>query len=759
MIRACLCLLAGNYALQLSSFASNSDLIAAVFVAFFVAVVLHKTQALLIMALGTAMFYVHATGVIESRISDRYVGDSVVTIVRVIDFPKKSGPSFSLVAHVLDPAYLPRRIHISWYEPHMAINLGDVWQLELRLRRPRGASNPGLHDYEAWLFREGVAATAYVVQGHRNQLLRSDVLTRLDQIRQRAVDRLIAVVAEADRAAVLVAISVGARHLISADQWDRYARTGTSHLMAISGLHIGLAAAGGYFLASLVAGILRSRISQHFLATTFAVGVGLAYALVSGLAVPAQRAAIMIAIIGVVVLRRRQVSPTAVLATACATIVLVSPLASMAPGFKLSFAAVLVLLWLARRYQNGHGSTLFRRLLLSVSQLGAMQLMLLFGLLPLTVLIFGRVVSVAPIVNLLAVPVFSFVTVPSLLIGLILDGWAQPLGDKALLIAAASLGLIEMLIAAASQISWASIPVPAISGVAWIVVGLPLLWVVLPPGWPCRSLVIPALLALGLYLPVRPDIACADIDVLDVGQGLSIVLTTNSQVVIFDTGPAYRGGGNATETVLLPFLERKGITRVDTLVVSHADLDHAGGVASLLAGVEVGDLRIGEPLTSGTGQRCVAGDHWQSDGVRFSFVHPQRDSEFRGNDASCVLLVEAGEHRVLISGDIERPAESNLVRSGSLPVVDVVVVPHHGSSTSSGSAFVAALKPAVAIVSASYGNRWGFPKDDVVGRWYAIGAEVLGTAESGAISLRLCRRGGLVSLTRQRDRQRRIWHE
>jgi competence protein ComEC len=380
-------------------------------------------------------------------------------------------------------------------------------------------------------------------------------------------------------------------------------------------------------------------------------------------------------------------------------------------------------------------------------------------LMPLTVLIFGRVVSVAPIVNLFAVPVFSVVTVPSLLIGLILDGWAQPLGDKALLVAAASLGLVEMLIAVASQVTWASIAIPAISGTAWITIGVPLLWVTLPPGWPCRLLLVPALLALGLHVPARPDNACADIDVLDVGQGLSIVVTTRSKTVIFDTGPAYRSGSNAAESLVLPFLEKRGIDSVDTLIVSHADLDHAGGVESLLAGVKVRDLRAGEPLTTGAERRCIAGDHWQSDGIRFSFVHPLPDSEFRGNDASCVLLIEAGNYRALLTGDIERPAEAGLARAGSLPAVDVVIVPHHGSRTSSSPAFVAALKPTVAIVSASHGNRWGFPKDDVVGRWQAAGAEVLGTAESGAISMRLCGQGGLVSLTRQRDRKRRIWHE
>jgi competence protein ComEC len=759
MIRACLYLLAGNYALQLSSFAFNSDLIRVGFVAFFIAVVVARTRAFLVLVLGAALFYFDVTSIIESRVSDQYVGDSIVARVRIVDFPKQTGPTVALDAEVLDSPQLPRRLRIGWYEPRVLIRLGDIWQLELRVRRPRGASNPGLLDYEAWLLRERIAATGYVVQGRRNQLLQSSVLSPLDAKRQSVVDRLVGLVDEPERAAVLAAVSVGARHLISADQWERYARTGTSHLMAISGLHIGLAASGGYFLAAFLAGILRIRLNQHFLATVFAVAVGVGYVVISGLAVPAQRAGLMIAIAGAVVLRRRQVRPFDLVAAAAVAIVLASPLASMAPGFKLSFAAVLVLLWLARRQHGRQGDGVFRPLLRFVSGLGSMQLMLLFGLLPLTVLIFGRIAIAAPIVNLLAVPVFSVVTVPCVLIGLILDGWAQPIGDKVLFIAAVSLDLVEALISMAAQFSWASMPIAAISGFAWVFIGLPLLWVVMPPGWPGRSLVFPALLALGLYLPARPDAGCADIDVLDVGQGLSIVVTSHSEVVVFDTGPAYRGGGDAAESVLVPFLRRQGIRYVDRLIVSHSDIDHAGGVETLLAGVAVGSVLGGELLNVPGAGLCAAGEGWKDDAIRYSIIHPPQHADYAGNDASCVLLIEIGEQRVLFTGDIEKAAESDLVRAGSLSAVDIVVVPHHGSRTSSSAAFVAALRPSVAIVSAGFGNRWGFPKDDVVSRWRAVGADVLTTAESGAISMRLCRQGGLVSLTRQRISQRRIWHE
>jgi competence protein ComEC len=376
MIRACLYLLAGNYALQLSSFTIHSDLIKGAFVAFFIAAVIGRTRAFLVLIVGVALFYFDVTSIIESRVSDQYVGDSIVATVRIVDFPKQTGPTLGFDAEVLDGSQLPRRLRIGWYKPQVPVRLGDIWQLELRVRRPRGASNPGSFDYEAWLLRERIAATGYVVQGYRNQLLQSSVLSPLGAKRQSVVDRLVGLVDEPERAAVLAAISVGARHLISADQWERYARTGTSHLMAISGLHIGLAASGGYFLAAFLAGILRLKINQHFLATVSAVAVGVGYVVISGLAVPAQRAGLMIAIACAVVVRRRQVRPFVVIAAAAVAIVLASPLASMAPGFKLSFAAVLVLLWQARRHSGRQGAGI-GRLLYFVSGLGSMQLMLL----------------------------------------------------------------------------------------------------------------------------------------------------------------------------------------------------------------------------------------------------------------------------------------------------------------------------------------------------------------------------------------------
>jgi competence protein ComEC len=759
MTRACLMLLAGIYALQLSSFAKGSDLLEVIFVAFLAALLVGRAGDFIWFVVGMALFGLAANGIVNSRLAPQFAGDSIVAVVRIADFPATNGSSVSFMVEPLDDARLPPRIRLSWFEPPVTLRLGDVWQLELRLRRPRGSSNPGVFDYEAWLFRERIGAVGYVVGGHRNHLKCSDNLGIIDRVRQRFVDRI--VVLSPDSAGVLAAISVGARHLITAEQWDRYARTGTSHLMAISGLHIGLAAGGGYVLASLIGGLLIRGGSHHNRATVFALLVAVSYALVSGLAIPARRASLMIAFVALAVLRQRQVSPLTVVVAACIVVTVSAPITSMAPGFKLSFAAVLVLVWLAQRLGTMPGTKLTARLVFAVRQLNIVQGMLLLGLLPLTVLIFDRVAFVAPVVNLIAVPVFSLVTVPFTLAGLLLDGQLQFIGDPALRVAAFSLGYLEKLVAWAAEIPGTGHTVAAVTGAAWLLLFLPLLWVILPAGWPGRRLALIGVIALVLHKPARPNHGCVEVNVLDIGQGLAVVLQTRTHTLVFDTGPAFRGGSDVAETVVLPYLASRGTNTVDKLIISHSDLDHSGGVETLVAGLGVAELLVGESLD---GQErvqafCNAGDQWTYDGVRFSFIYPPKDALRDGNDASCVLRVEAGNYRLLITGDIEKPAEQQLVRDDILSHVDAVVVPHHGSRTSSTAPFVRALSPDLAIVSAGFDNRWGFPKDDVVARWVGVGARVMQTSASGAIGIRLCEKSGIEEVTENRHEQRRIWHE
>jgi competence protein ComEC len=367
----------------------------------------------------------------------------------------------------------------------------------------------------------------------------------------------------------------------------------------------------------------------------------------------------------------------------------------------------------------------------------------------------------APLINLIAVPLFSFITVPLVLLSLALPDFLHALSAIALRIAAMSINWLEQVILAAANHPYASIPTAGLESVAFLLLLLPVIWLAIPPGWPARHVAWLGVLALLLWRPESPPNACIDVRALDVGQGLSFVLQTQDRTLIYDAGPSWRGGGSAGERVLLPYLRYRGIARVDRLIVSHADLDHAGGVQALLASIEVGDLFAGEelPWIERFIRPCRAGENWTWNDVRFSFLHPQATEMPEGNAASCVLLVEVGEFKALLSGDIESETEAQLVRQRILPKVDVATVPHHGSRTSSIGPFVLALAPSFAIVSAGHGNRWGFPKPDVVARWRSVGAKVLNTAESGSISVRLCAENGISEPLEWRNQRRRIWHD
>lgn len=751
MIVACLLLLAGIYAPQLSSFDSHSDLIPLAAFAAIAGVLMGRLVPVVCIGTGYLLFLTAAGQVIDARIDPRYAGDSIMVDARVVDFPQQSAGTLHFVAEVGPNQRVPRRIRVSWFKPEYIVRLGDVWRLELRLRRPRGSANPGGFDYEAWLLRERIAATAYVVAGKRNFLLRTAEVGPVDRLRQRIVDRLKAGALGSEQAAVLAAITVGARHLVTKEQWDHYARTGTSHLMAISGLHVGMVAAMGYVLGIAISALLSRRANHHRFAMAFALGCALAYAVLSGMAIPARRATLMIGLAALAGLARRPLMPFGVLAVAAATIAVWDPLSTMTPGFKLSFAAVWVLIWIATRLPAGFNRPSYLR------QLTRVQFVLLFGLMPLTVVLFDRVALTAPLVNLAAVPLFSVVTVPSALAGILLDGAMRPAGDVLLWVSAASLRLVEGLISYASQLPYSAVTTSEISGWYQLLLLTPFVWAILPPGWPCRRAAWLAAAAIVAWVPARPGNACVALTVLDVGQGLAAVVETSEAVLLYDTGPAYRGGGSAADNVVLPFLTSRGIRSLDTLVISHLDLDHAGGFGDIQSALPVGSVFTGEPQAGA--RLCRAGHRWASGGVSLEFLHPPMAPDLEGNDASCVLRISAGEHVILLPGDIERGAERSLLQSGMLESATVVVAPHHGSATSSSQGFVKALAPALVVIPVGYGNRWNLPDPGVVTRWEAAGARVETTADSGAIRFEVCERDGLGAVILYRNWQRRIWHE
>ena len=764
MLLLCLCALAGAYSLSIIPQLPPADIFFGLLVVSITCLPFQKIRAVTCFTIGTAAMGIATAGHHADQLDARISGTSVAFSATVEDFPATDENSVGFLVRPLDRDDLPRRIRLTWYEPDAIPSIGETWRLHARVKRPRGYANPGGFDFEGWLFRQRIGATGYVLTDALSYRIHGEQPGLVSRIRERFVARVTSALPADDAAAVLMAIGVGARQRIDSEQWDLYARTGTSHLMAISGLHIGLAASCAYLICWAMFAPFCARRNLRDLAIVGAIVTAVIYATLSGLAVPAKRSLLMAMVAGLMLLFRRQTSRTLLLAIPCLLIFLMDPIAILAPGFKLSFSAVAILFLVAsqhvmplRKTRHPWAGTS----LTVVRKLAHMQLALAAGLFPLTVLVFDRFALLAPVINMLVLPIFNFVTVPLTLLGAVLDGPFGQIGLKVLTLAHGSISAILSLVTAAGNLEAASYRTRYLGLALKVVTVLPLIFVLLPPGWPGRKLAFVAVVAVLAHRPAPPPVGCLDYHVLDVGQGLSIVLQTNQKALLFDTGPSFLSGGDTANLVALPFLYSRGIDRLDKLIISHGDLDHAGGVATVLGGIDVGEMLVGEELAGiGRDQRpCIAGNRWHWDGIGFSIVHPRHSAPWDRNNASCVMQIDAGAFRMLLTGDIESPAEKLLVYLGMIGSTEIVVVPHHGSKTSSSQPFVDITGAGLAIVSSGHGNRWEFPKPEVVSRWKASGANVLNTATAGAVSQRVCVETGPGPVRLQRISGQKYWHE
>ena len=649
----------------------------------------------------------------------------------------------------------PGMVRLSWYQGRQPLQPGERWRLKLRLKRPHGYMNPGGFDYESWLFRNRLRATGYVIDDGDNARLQQASRLHPDRIRFELRNKIRAALPSDALAGFIPALAVGDRSGLSDAHWRVLTVTGTNHLIAISGLHIGLVAGLIYLVMLRAWGWLRLFVPAQVadvpatrLAAAGAMIAALVYALLAGFSLPTQRALVMVWVFFGMKLYYRTIVSSDVLGVALVAVLVMDPFAPMAASFWLSFCAVAVIL-----YGIGYRVHLQNRRL---QEWGRVQYVVSMGLVPVLALYFQQIPVLSLFANIFAVPWVSFVVIP-----LVLGGMVSLLAgvDVLLELALASMHVLWWVLNLFTGWEFQLLPVSRPGPVALAAVSAGVLILLLPRGITSRWL---GLLWLApLFLPGKTGLSFgeAEMTVLDVGQGLAVIVRTQKHNLLYDTGPAFSSGFNTGTAVIVPFLRNYGIGSLDLLVQSHGDNDHIGGLQGLMGEIPVTRVissvpdQIPHPLV----RDCRDGQSWSWDGVDFKVLHPGAAVDLSPNDLSCVVQVSTRDMTLLLAGDIEKKAEQRLVqRHAERLLADVLVIPHHGSRTSSTREFIEAVSPDIGIFPVGYRNRFGLPGQEIISRYREQGTRLLSTAESGAI--RISATGSGITVVEHREEHRRFWH-
>ncbi|HSD96956.1 MAG TPA: DNA internalization-related competence protein ComEC/Rec2 [Sulfuricaulis sp.] len=707
---------------------------------------------------GVVWVSFRADAILQDSLPHELEGEDLIVEGRIADIPQKTvfGQRFELeVARAErdgEGVQVPQRILLNSHEFSFHPRAGEIWRLLVRLNRPHGYQNPGGFDYEAHLFRSRIRAKGYVREDIvPRRIAESAAWHDIDRLRQDLGDRIRAQLPDNPYAGIVVALANGDSRGVSHEQWQVLRQTGTLHLIAISGLHISLVAGIVFFLTRrlwALPGVTVLRLPAPMFGAICALLAGAAYAALAGFVIPTQRALIMLAVAMSGILLRRRFPPSQLIAAAGLAVLLYDPLSVMAAGFWLSFAAVAVIVFAI------HGERAPRSILY---KWGYIQWAIALGMLPLMLAMFQQVSLVAPLANMLAVPVFDLMAVPFTLCGaLFLNLFPDWFAGYFFKLAAWLLhGLWQALtwLADFSFSQWTQ-PEPSWWALLCGVAGVALL--LAPRGWPARWVGLAWLLPLVLVRPPAPMAGEAWFTLLDVGQGLAAVVRTQTHTLVFDTGPRF-GSFDTGAAVVEPYLRAVGARRVDTLMISHGDNDHIGGAESVMRALPVGEILSSVPERLTSARLCQSGQTWSWDGVDFTVMNPATIGSSRANNDSCVLQVHSRFGNVLLPADIEAQAERQLIeRWGGQLRSQVLVAPHHGSKTSSTPEFIDAVGPRYVLLPAGYRSRYHHPNMAVVQRYAERGIAMRDSPASGALEFRL-RATGLEAMA-YREQHRRYWY-
>ncbi|TRX57106.1 DNA internalization-related competence protein ComEC/Rec2 [Thalassomonas sp. M1454] len=640
----------------------------------------------------------------------------------------------------------PFLVRLTWQKPHIKPKQGNLLQLKVKLKPAHGLANSGAFSYQRWLLQKRIVASGYVKQATQN-----NIISEHNSVRQKMYQRL-QLLQDSPLKPLFIALAIGDKTAISQQQWQVLSATGTQHLIAISGLHLGLIALFGLYFARgfiyLVPASLLSQRNSFYLPIVFSLSLACFYAYLAGFATPTVRALIMLLVYWGLRVSQQKVSYIRWLLLSISLIIVIQPFAILDASFYLSVTALICILFVIWRY--GYLFSNLNRISRFLCSLLLIQLAINLLLLPLTVLLFGQVSLLSPLANIVVVPLLSFTAIPLSLVAAIIS-WISI--DVAQFILSIALFFLDI---SWQYLQWLSqfeqfVLLPSALNIALVLV--------FPVFLLLCSFRFFTLSQLSAYLFIFSCLGGSahyllnyffkeqehwQLVVFDVGQGLSVLIQKQGKAILYDTGAAYPSGFNMVDTVIQPYLQQQFIKQLDFAMISHSDNDHAGGIKQLKAN----NLASYYYYNDNNNLPCQAGKTHTWQGLELKFIWPNNDG-FAENDDSCVLLIKDGNNSILLPGDISSAVEERLVRTKAVSKVSLLISPHHGSSTSSSLAFLNVLSPEFVVHSTGFYNRWQFPKSDVVSHYKQINAEQFNTAETGMLIFDITKSGIKVRTYRQ----------
>lgn len=728
-----------------------------------------------VLTFAAGLLYAIVSGyqLLAKQLPDNLAERDIVVEGQVIDLPQENNRRqlFTLSISKAYSAYasqnlfhpFPRKINISSYGD-LRVKTGEQWRLLVKLKKPRGFVNPGGFDYQASLLRRGLGATGYIREGE-NKLLIPQPSFSLDVLRYQLREWLINTSLSPQKG-ILIALLVGDTSLVDKSQWGEMIKTGTNHLIAISGLHLGFFAIVGFFIGNLIGRFVQlfwHRYPSMMLGYICSISLTLFYSVIAGLNIPTIRTLIMLAAIQLALLWQRNLRGRDTLLIALVFVLLYDPLAAYDMGFWLSFGAVAILIFcfsgrIALPKESIPQQVYANHLGVFIKS----QWVMFIGLLiPLSLLVHTSSL-LAPAANFIAIPVITFFVVPCLILSALCHFVFSGTEHFFLTCAEWAMERVHewlnyLLVAGGGNLN----PVITLNTWAIALATLSVFLILLPRGLSNKWLGgMGIIFAFIIPLEKLPELQMLT---FDVGQGTAVLIRTPNHQLLYDTGPIYTENFDAGSGIIVPYLQAQGLRHLDKIVVSHNDQDHSGGLSGVLAATAIDQLWLGEPdkyhrqANDPPIDNCHKQSSWQWDGVDFRFITWPIAANAKANNHSCVLLVEYNGHKILLTGDIEKETEQILLEQNSVIPVDVLLAPHHGSHTSSTLAFVAQTHPHYVIYSAGYHNQHGHPHQDVQDRYTEIGSLPLNTAFTGA--LEFVWSGGQSNLIQYRQSAKRYWFD